>query len=122
MVLPMSPALVVCLKTASIPCRREICCAGRGASLVKVLEPLAVDAEQLDVIGPRQQRQRISERACGRRAAVPGDEHIVQARGAVLDIGDDEDRPAGAEHHGFDGAAAAFRLIGIGLLDDHEIE
>ena len=93
-----------------------------GAGDLVALRPFARDDHHVDRLGAREQRHRVRDRARRVAARVPADHHAVELEAGLLDVGDDQHRPAGAEQRALDDQFLRRDHVGLGLADHREIE
>ena len=103
------------------PVPREMLCHIGALDLV-LLAALVGDDDDLDLARLLQQRHGVGDGARGGAAAVPAHHDAVELERILLNIGNDDHRPAGLEQGGFGDHLFHGALSGLGLPDNRQIE
>ena len=93
-----------------------------GAIDLVLLAAFVGDDDNFDAPRPFKERHGIGNGARCRPATVPAHHDVVELERGFLDIGHDDDRPAGIEQGGFDDLLFNRARLRFGLLDNGEIE
>src|SRR5262249_27534424 len=80
------------------------------------------DGHEVHRLGALQKRHRVTDRACGGAAAVPAGEHALEREPTFLDVGHDDDGPAGFEQRAFRHQVFHGAVLALRLADDRKIE